>query len=80
MHFPSEGLVRGGVPLPHPEFDAFLEQNGIPYVSLFPGYQAMDAGELRSHFIPGNGHWTPHGHRHVARQTRVLLLDALSGP
>ena len=52
MHFPSEGLVRGGVPLPHPEFDAFLEQNGIPYVSLFPGYLAMDAGELRSHFIP----------------------------
>jgi hypothetical protein len=80
MHFPSEGLVRGGVPLPHPEFDAFLEQNGIPYVSLFPGYQAMDAGELRSHFIPGDGHWTPHGHRHVAQQTTELLLDALSGP
>jgi hypothetical protein len=79
LHFPSEELVRSGIPLPHEEFDAFLDQHGIPHVSLFRGYHALEPGELQRHFIPADGHWTRHGHRYVARQTRGLLFNALSG-
>jgi hypothetical protein len=79
LHFPSAELVRSGIPLPHEEFDAFLDQHAIPHVSLFRGYQALEPGELQRHFIPDDGHWTRHGHRYVARQTRKLLFNALSG-
>jgi hypothetical protein len=79
LHFPSEELVRSGIPLPHEEFDAFLDQHGIPHVSLFRGYHALEPGELQRHFIPADGHWTRHGHRYVARQTQPLLFNALSG-
>ena len=79
LHFPSEGLVRSGIPLPYEAFDAFLNLNGIPSVSLFQPYSAMDPEALRRHFIPGDGHWTRHGHRYVAGQTREMLLDAFSG-
>ena len=80
LHFPSEGLVSSGIALPHREFDTFLEQNGIPHVSLFPDYYSLDRqGELGKHFIPDDGHWTRHGHRYVARRTRDMLLTALSG-
>jgi hypothetical protein len=78
LHFPSEGLVHGKFTLPHQEFDAFLEQNGIPYVSLFQDYARFDPEELRKHFIPGDGHWTRHGHHYVAMRTRELLFNALS--
>jgi hypothetical protein len=78
LHFPSEGLVTSEYPLPHREFDIFLEENGIPYVSLFQDYATFDREELRKHFIPGEGHWTPHGHRYVAARTKALLLNALT--
>jgi hypothetical protein len=58
LHFPSEGLVRSGITLPNKEFDAFLNQNGIPHVSLFPDYYALESEELHQHFIPNDGHWT----------------------
>ena len=78
LHFPSEGLVRSGIPLPHAEFDAFLDENGIPHVSLFQDYYALAPGELHRHFIPDDGHWTRYGHRFVAQRTREMLLNALS--
>jgi len=79
MHFPSEGLVLSGIPLPHKEFDAFLDDNGIPHVSLFHDYYSLDAAALQRHFIPGDGHWTPYGHRYVARRLQEVLFAALSG-
>jgi hypothetical protein len=79
MHFPSAGLVRSTIPLPHEEFDAFLDRNGIPYLSLFRDYYGMDPAELRRHFIPVDGHWTRHGHRFVAERAHDLLLDAIHG-
>ena len=79
LHFPSEGLVRSSISLPHENFDAFLEQNEIPYVSLFQDYNAFEHEELRKHFMPGDGHWTRYGHRYVARRTQDILLNALSG-
>jgi len=78
LHFPSEGLVRSRIPLPYKEFDAFLDQNSIPHVSLFQGYYGMQDEELERHFIPDDAHWTRHGHRFVARQTRQMLFNALS--
>jgi hypothetical protein len=78
LHFPSEALVRSGIPLPHEEFDAFLDQNGIPHVSLFQDYYALEPEELQRHFIPDDGHWTRHGHRYVARRTRMMLFSVLS--
>jgi hypothetical protein len=77
LHFPSEGLVTSGYSLPHRKFDWFLEENGIPYVSLFHDYAAFDREELRRHFIPGEGHWTPYGNQYVAARTKALLLNAL---
>lgn len=79
LHFPSAELVRSGIPLPHEAFDAFLDQHGIAHVSLFRGYHAMEPGELQRHFIPDDGHWTRHGHRYVAQESRALLFNALSG-
>jgi hypothetical protein len=78
LHFPSEGLVRSGIPLPHNQFDAFLEQNSIPHVSLFQGYYSMEPEVLQQHFIPADGHWTRYGHRYVAQQTYEMLINALS--
>ncbi len=78
LHFPSEGLVRSGITLPDKEFDVFLNQNGIPHVSLFQDYYALESGELRQHFIPNDGHWTRYGHRHVAQRVREMLFNALS--
>ena len=79
LHFPPEGLAHSTFALPCREFDRFLAQNAIPYVSLFPDYEAFDDEELRSHFIPGDGHWTRHGHRFVARRMKAVLQEALSG-
>jgi hypothetical protein len=79
LHFPSEGLVRSSISLPHGNFDDFLEQNDIPYVSLFQDYSALDDEELRKHFIQGDGHWTPYGHRYVAGRTQDMLSAELSG-
>ena len=79
LHFPSEGLASSGIPLPHEEFDAFLAHNGIPHVSLFPDYYALDQEALGKHFIPADGHWTRHGHQYVARRTQDMLFSALSG-
>jgi hypothetical protein len=79
LHFPSVGMVLSGIPLPDAEFDAFLTANGIPYVSLFPGYRTMDPEELQRHAIPGDGHWTPEGHRYAAGQGRAMLHEALGG-
>lgn len=78
LHFPSEGLVRSGIALPHAEFDAFLDQNDIPHISLFQDYYDLEPGELSRHFIPDDGHWTRYGHRYVAKQTREVLFNALS--
>ena len=78
LHFPSEGLARSPVPLPHEAFDAFLETHGIPHVSLFPDYRDLPDDELRRHFIQGDGHWTPHGHRYVASRTQDMLIQALA--
>ena len=78
LHFPSEGLVRSNISLPHADFDEFLERNGIPYVSLFQDYSDFEDEELQRHFLPGDGHWTPHGHRYVARRTQDMLINALS--
>lgn len=78
LHFPSEGLVRSGIPLPYEEFNAFLNQNGIPHVSLFKDYYDMEDEDLKQHFIPDDGHWTSHGHQFVARRTRQMLFTALS--
>ena len=78
LHFPSEGLVRSKIPLPHEDFDAFLEQNEIPYVSLFQDYNAFEHKELRKHFMPDDGHWTRYGHRYVAQRTQDILFNALS--
>lgn len=78
LHFPSEGLVRGNLPLPHENFDDFLERNGIPHVSLFQDYAALGQEELRKHFMQGDGHWTPYGHRYVAGRTQDMLTGALS--
>jgi len=78
LHFPLEGLVRSGFPLPYKEFNTFLDQNGIPHVSLFQDYYAMRDEELDRHFIPNDGHWTRYGHRFVARRTRQMLFNALS--
>lgn len=78
LHFPSEGLVNNRYPLPHHEFDAFLEKNAIPYVSLFQDYQALDHEELRKHFIPDDGHWTRYGHQYVAVRIEPLLQNALA--
>jgi len=78
LHFPSEGLVRSGIPLPFEEFNVFLDQSGIPYVSLFQDYYDMEPEILQQHFIPDDGHWSRYGHRYVARQTREMLFNALS--
>ena len=78
LHFPSEGLVRSKISLPHEDFDAFLEQNEIPYVSLFPDYNGFEHRELRKHFIPHDGHWTRYGHRYVAQCTQEILFNVLS--
>jgi len=78
LHFPSAGLVRSKVPLPHEDFDAFLEQNGIPYISLFHDYNSFGHDELQKHFIPGDGHWTRYGHRYVARRAQDILFNELS--
>jgi hypothetical protein len=78
LHFPSEGLVLGKTALPHDNFDKFLDANEIPYVSLFRDYESFEYEELRRHFIQGDGHWTPYGHRYVARRTQDMLLDVLS--
>ena len=64
--------------MPHADFDEFLERNGIPYVSLFQDYSDFEDEELQRHFLPGDGHWTPHGHRYVARRTQDMLINALS--
>jgi hypothetical protein len=77
LHFPSVGLVRSGIPLPHGEFDAFLDRNDIPHISLFPDYQGMTPEELQRHFIPVDGHWTPYGHRFVAERLQDLLLATI---
>ena len=77
MHFPSEGLVRSGIPMPHEKFDSFLDQNDIPYVSLFRDYYSMGPADLRQHFIPNDGHWTRFGHCYVAEKSRLMLFDAL---
>jgi hypothetical protein len=78
LHFPSEGLVQSNISLPHEEFNEFLKQNDIPYVSLFHDYYAFEHEEFRKHFIPGDGHWTPYGHEYVAKRTRDMLIDVLS--
>jgi hypothetical protein len=78
LHFPSEGLVRSNISLPHEKFDDFLKQNEIPYVSLFHDYHAFEHKELRKHFISSDGHWTPYGHEYVANRTRDMLIDVLS--
>jgi hypothetical protein len=39
----------------------------------------MEPGELQRHFIPDDGYWNRHGHRYVARESRALLFNALSG-
>jgi hypothetical protein len=78
LHFPSEGLVRSNISLPHVKFDNFLEQNKIPHVSLFHGYNNFEHEELRKHFMQGDGHWTPYGHRYMAKRTQDMLIDVLS--
>jgi hypothetical protein len=78
LHFPSEGLVRSNILLPHEKFSNFLEHNNIPYVSLFQDYNAFEYEELRKHFIQGDGHWTSHGHRYVTTRTQNMLIDVLS--
>lgn len=78
LHFPSAGLVQSRVPLPHEDFDAFLEKNKIPYVSLFRDYISFRHDELRKHFIPGDGHWTRYGHRYVAKRAQEVLIGELS--
>ena len=77
LHFPSEGLVRSNILLPHEKFDEFLEQYGIPHVSLFQDYYAFDDEDLRKHFIPGDGHWTVYGHQYVSKQIQSMLVDML---
>ena len=79
LHFPSEGLVRSHIPLPHEAFDGFLETNGIPHVSLFQDYRDFPDDEMHRHFIRGDGHWTPYGHRYVAGRTRDMLIQAMAG-
>ncbi|HYQ73301.1 MAG TPA: SGNH/GDSL hydrolase family protein [Gammaproteobacteria bacterium] len=80
LHFPSEGLVRSSIDLPDEEFDAFLNKNGIPHVSLFQDYYALTSEELQQHFIPNDGHWTRYGHLYVAQRLREMLFTALSEP
>ena len=80
LHFPSEGLVRSGITLPDEEFNAFLNQNGIPHVSLFQDYYALESEELHQHFIPNDGHWTRYGHQYVAQRVQEMLFSALSEP
>jgi len=77
LHFPSEGLVRSRVSLPHEQFDNFVEKNNIAYVSLFQDYTSFTHDELRRHFIPEDGHWTRYGHRYVAMRTQELLFNTL---
>lgn len=78
LHFPSEGLVSSNVSLPHKEFNDFLLQYEIPYVSLFDDYNALEHEELLKHFILDDGHWTPYGHQYVAKRTKDMIIDALS--
>jgi hypothetical protein len=77
MHFPSEGLVRSGIPIPYEQFDEFLDKNDIPHVSLFQDYYSMDSAELRKHFIQNDGHWTRYGHSYVAQKIQSMLFHTL---
>ena len=53
----------------------FAQQNDIEFLDLFPAFRSYD-GEDRLYFS-FDMHWTPAGHRLVARELERLIADRL---
>ncbi len=64
-------LPRGGL---EDRLRTFAEQRELPFLPLYPAFEAFNAREEEPLYFRQDGHWTPTGHRLAAEQVQGLLI------
>ncbi len=79
VHFLDVEQIHNYPDLPLKEFEAFLEQEGIPSINLYPTFASLSPSDLRTHIFKSDSHFNAKGHRRLAESTIDFIVRQVCG-
>lgn len=79
LHFMDVEQYHDYPPLALREFDTFLMREGIPYLNMYPAFNALDRKALAANTFENDNHFNATGHKFLADNSIDFLVRQILG-